>query len=349
MKWPVLKWILKILLLIVMIVIAVVLSISFKDYGGYFRSRHGVLADVIERKDTAAGKFWITIRNSDDFRVECGLLVPQQDSLMPPQAASSPPSRGRGSLSALPHLLAEASHTNLESTSENTNSKRYPAIILLGGKATGKYAIDYAFDINNVIILALDYPYEPRESYNFWTIAEDIPAVRKALIDMVPAAMLAADYLFSRDDVDTTKLVILGYSFGAPFVPVIVANDRRAAVAAMVYGGGELYSMIRHNVARYKGPVLSEFVGFLGGALLLRPMEPMHFADKISPVPLIMINGENDEQVPRRNTEIFYNAAREPKKIVWLESKHVNPNNPELTRHIIATLKEELQRLNILE
>jgi dienelactone hydrolase len=339
MKWSIFTRILKILLLVAVLVATVVLSISFKDYTDYFRSRHGVLAEVIEKKDTARGKYWITLRNSDGFRVDCGLLVPAQNPIpCPIKDAASPPHRGRLS----------GGHRS-KCGPENPISKRYPAIILLGGKATGKYAIDYTLGINNVIILALDYPYEPRDSYNFWTITQDIPAVRQALIDMVPAAVLAVDYLFRRDDVDTTKLVILGYSFGAPFVPVIVANDRRAAVAAMVYGGGELHSMIRYNVARYKGPVLGEFVGFLGGALLLRPMEPMRFADKISPIPLIMINGKNDEQIPRHNTETFYNAAREPKKIVWLQSKHVNPNNPELTRYIIATLKEELRRLKIME
>lgn len=339
MKWPIIKWILKIFFLIILLVSALVLTISFKDYSGYFHTRHGTLTEVNEQKNSVAGKYWVTLRNSDGFQVECGLLVPRQNSFAFAQTTISPPSRGR----------ARGSRTNSENTFGNTTAKRFPAIILLGGKATGKYAIDYAFNIDNVVILALDYPYEPRESYTFWTIVQDIPAVRQALIDMVPAAMLATDYLFRRSDVDTTKLVILGYSFGAPFVPVIVAHDRRAAVAAMVYGGGELYSMIRHNVARYKSPALSEFVGFLGGSLLLRPMEPMRYTDKISPIPLVMINGANDEQVPRYNTEIFFNAARGPKKIVWLESKHVNPNNPELTRRIIATLKEELKRLKILE
>ena len=76
----------------------------------------------------------------------------------------------------------------------------------------------------------------------------------------------------------------------------------------MVYGGGELTSMIRHNVARYESLWLSEFVGRLGGALL-HALEPMKYADKISPTPLIMINGENDEQIPRYNTELFFNAA----------------------------------------
>ncbi len=227
-------------------------------------------------------------------------------------------------------------------------TKRYPTIILLGGKATGKYAIDYAIDINNIVILALDYPYEPRDSYDFWTIVQDVPSIRQALIDMVPASMLALDYLFTRPDIDTNKIVLLGYSFGAPFVPVISANDRRIAVAAMVYGGGELHSMIRYNVARYKGPILSEFVGTLSG-MLLRPMEPMRFANKISPIPLVMINGEHDEQIPRYNTELFFNAALEPKKLIWLESRHVNTNNPDLTQRIIATLKQELKRLEILK
>lgn len=294
-----------IILVLLLILFVLVAYLSFRDYSEYFQLRRGMLAEVVERRDSVAGKYWITLHNSDGFKVECGLLVP------------------------------------LDTT------KRYPVILLLGGKATGKYAIDYAMDIDSVIILALDYPYEPRETYTFWTVLWDLPAVRQALFDMVPSAMLATDYLFQRKNVDTSKLVILGYSFGAPFVPAIVAHDRRAAVAAMVYGGGELHSMIRHNVARYKGPAMSEFVGS-AGALLLRPLEPMRYAEKISPIPLVMINGENDEQIPRYNTELFFNAAREPKKIVWLKSRHVRPDNVDLTRNIIATLKEELKRLKIL-
>jgi hypothetical protein len=299
------KWTASILLVSGFILCAGIIYLSFKDHSKYFQSRHGSLSEIIDHVDSSHQKHWITLRNSDGFTVECGLLLPR------------------------------------------STGKRYPAIILLGGKATGKYAVDYAMDIDNVIILALDYPYEPRASYNFWTIVQDIPAVRRALFDMVPASMLALDYLCRRSDVDTTKIILLGYSFGAPFVPIISSTDKRIKVAAMVFGGGELHSLIRHNVGRFKGQILSEFVGSLSG-LLLQPLEPMRFADKISPIPLVMINGLNDEQIPRYNTELFFNAAKEPKKLIWLESKHVNVNNPELTRRIISTLKEELKRLNIL-
>ncbi|MGD1043753.1 MAG: prolyl oligopeptidase family serine peptidase [Bacteroidota bacterium] len=308
MKHALLKWFLGTLLFLSLFVCLLILFFSFKDYSRYFRSIRGTQTSISIQQYAC------------DARTQKSWLTINADNGFSVQAG----------------LLAP-----------RDSSKRYPAIILLGGKATGKYAVNYALDIDNVVILALDYPYEPRELYTFWTILWDVPRVRKALLDMVPSAILAADYLFNRHDVDTTRLIILGYSFGAPFVPVIVTHDRRAAAAIMVYGGGELTSMIRHNVARYESAWLGEFVGRLGGALL-HPLEPMRYADTISPTPLVMINGENDEQIPRYNTELFFNTAREPKKLIWLKSQHVCPENEDLTRRIIATLKEELKRLKIL-
>ena len=308
MKCALLKWILAALLFITFLVGFIIFFFSFKDYSHYFQSAHGTRSSIS-----------IQLYACDKSTQKLWLTINADNEFSVKAGLLTP----------------------------RDSSKRYPAIILLGGKATGKYAVNYALNIDNIVILALDYPYEPRESYTFWTILSDAPRVRKALLDMVPSTILATDYLFSRCDVDTTKLVILGYSFGAPFVPAIVAHDRRAAVAAMVYGGGELTSMIRHNVARYESVWLSELVGRLGG-VLLHPLEPMKYVDRISPTPLVMINGTNDEQIPRYNTELFFNAAREPKKLIWLESQHVHPDNEDLTRRIIATLKEELKRLKIL-
>jgi len=226
--------------------------------------------------------------------------------------------------------------------------KRHPAVILIGGKATGKHAIDYAVDIRDVVLIAPDYPYGPRERYALLQILADVPKIRQAMLDMVPSVMLVTDYLRGRDDVDTTKIILLGYSFGAPLVPSIIAHDRRSAVAAVVYGGGGLHSLIVHNVRRYEGPVLSHLMGILG-CILLRPLEPMRYVDRISPTPLIMINGVYDEQIPRENTEMLYNKAGQPKKIIWLESRHVRPRNVELTKTIVRRLREELVRLKVLE
>lgn len=225
--------------------------------------------------------------------------------------------------------------------------RRHPAVILLGGKATGKHAVDYVLDIEKVIVVAVDYPYEQRASYKVLELLGDVPAMRRALLDMVPSVMLVTDYLAGRSDVDTARVMLVGYSFGAPLVPAIAALDRRAAAAVMVYGAGDLHSLIRHNVRRYVGPVLSEFVAGLA-ALLLRPLEPLRYAGRITPVPLLMLNGSEDEKVPRKNVELLYEAAAEPKKIVWLESRHVYPGDVELTRRIIRTLTGELKAMGLL-
>ena len=224
---------------------------------------------------------------------------------------------------------------------------RSPAVVLLGGKATGKYAVDFAMGVEDVFIVAPDYPYEPRAEYSLTDLIGDIPAIRRALLDMVPSVMLVLDYLCSRSDVDTTRIVLLGYSFGAPLVPCVIAHDRRPAVGAMVYGAGDLRSLIRHNVRRYEGPLISEFAATAGG-ILLYPLEPMRYADRIAPVPLLMINGTADEQIPRENVERLFAAAREPKELHWIESRHVNPRNPELTRQIIDTLRARLTAYGFL-
>lgn len=296
------------LVILLAVLVAAVWYASTRDYTGYFRERKGTLKTVQEEKSESKGEF---ARSWLTLKSSSGLIV-NCGILVPAE-----------------------------------KGKAFPAIILLGGKATGKYAIDYVLDIQKVIIVAVDYPYEPRESYTVWNFLLDVPAIRRTLIDMVPAVMLAIDYLWQRSDVDTTRIVMLGYSFGAPFVPCIMANDRRPAVAAMVYGGGDLRSLIGYNVERHEGRAAGVAVGMLSG-LLLRPIEPLRFAPLISPKPLIMINGTHDEQVPRYNAELLFAAAREPKKQVWLESKHVNPVNVELTKQIVATLKKELISIGVL-
>lgn len=287
---------------------AIVAYLWFRDYGSYFVGRKGMLDFIGNQPATGDSVF----RKSWLTLRNRGGFVVECGMLVP---------RAGGRL--------------------------YPAIVLLGGKATGKYAVDYAIGISNVIIIAPDYPYDPRPSYTLTEFLVDVPAMRTALIDMVPSVMLVLDYLHQREDVDTNRIVLLGYSFGAPLVPPIIAHDRRVDVAAIVYGGGDLHSLIRHNVRRYEGPLMSEFVAFLGG-LLLRPVEPLRYAKDISPTPLLMINGTQDDQIPRENTERLYAAAGDPKDIVWLDSRHVHPRNVELTRRIIGVLEQKLREAGIL-
>ncbi|MFI5183252.1 MAG: hypothetical protein ACHQNV_02550 [Vicinamibacteria bacterium] len=87
--------------------------------------------------------------------------------------------------------------------------------------------------------------------------------------------------------------------------------------------------------------------GLLGG-WLLRPLEPLCYAEQIAPMPLLMVAGTEDARIPRENVEAFFARAREPKRIVWIEAGHVDPRHPELLDRIIALLARELRALNVL-
>ena len=306
----VLKWLMWAAVAATLILVLCGVYIAGLDYDGYFISGKGNLVEATiapYETDTVFRREWLTLRSNAGLKVECGVLLP----------------------------------VNADS------GARFPVVVLMGGKTTGKHAIDYALDIRNVIIVAPDYPYTPRESYTLAQFLSDVPEMRRAALSMVPSVMLLTDYLFRRPDVDTSRLVLLGYSFGAPFVPCIAAHDRRAAVAAIVFGGGDLRGLIRHNVRRYKDPVTSDFVSLLASALLW-PLEPLRYVGRISPMPLLMINGSEDEQVPPGYAVELFTKAREPKEMVWLPAHHVNPRNVELTRQIVATLKVELTKMGVL-
>lgn len=292
------------------VTVGAVWYLAFHDYSGYFLSTKGKLIHAGGSPVSERGDFdgrLISLRSDSGLRVECGLLVP----------------KGRSA------------------------GRRYPAVVLLGGVAAGKSAVDYVTGISNVVVAAPDYPYRPRESYTAGRFLRDLPAIRRGALDVVPSVMLLYDYLVQRPDVDPERIILVGYSFGAPFVPCLAALDRRPAAAVMVFGGGDLPALIRHNLRGPAGPAGSAAIGALS-AVLLRPLEPLRYAGRISPVPLLMINGTRDPDIPPEYANRIYRKAKQPKRQIWLEAPHVSPRNVELTGRIVSSLKKELVGMGVL-
>ena len=219
---------------------------------------------------------------------------------------------------------------------------RLPALVLLGGRDAGRASIENARNLPDVVVLSVDYDLDGLSADSLWSALPLVVDARSRVLRVPVDVMLALDYLRSRGDVDASRVSLVGFSFGALYVPCIAAEDRRYASAVMVEGGGNLTRLIQHNLAPWTDSATSVVGGVLGG-WLLRPLEPLRFAPRVAPTPLLMLNGTADARVPRECAEALFANAREPKKLLWVEAGHVDPKDPALIDRIVRVLERELR------
>jgi predicted esterase len=197
-----------------------------------------------------------------------------------------------------------------------------PAFLILGGLRTGRKTVEYVHNTRGIVLLALDYPYEGKTSrMSTWEFIRLVPRIRRAVLDTTPAVMTAVDYLLERDDVDPGRIIVIGGSLGTFFVPAHAAIDDRPAAAVMIYGAGDIQSILgaRHEIPRW----LARPAGWLG-AVLISPIEPLKYVGNISPRPLLMISGTQDPRIPERCSRLLHDAASEPKTVKWIDAGHVS-------------------------
>ncbi len=213
---------------------------------------------------------------------------------------------------------------------------RRPAIIILGGYKLDRTVIDVPDTTGGVILASAGYPYDVRHRPTGIAWLWGAFTVREAMLDTPPSILLLAQYLYTRGDVDPERVTILGASLGAPFALAAAATDRRIRGLVLLDGGGDIARMmtpvLEGHVPDPLVPVVARAV-----AVLLAPLEPTRYADALAPRPLLMLNASGDEQIPRASSLALYEAARQPKRIVWRETHHIALSE----RDVVESLMDE--------
>ena len=222
-----------------------------------------------------------------------------------------------------------------------------PAIVVLDGASTGRYAVNFIPSLPDVIVLAIDYPYDVEAVSGWRDLVADIPAIRRAIFKTIAAAVLVNDYLDTQTNVHPTKRAIVGYSFGGPLTPAVMRVDPRYSHGAVAYSGGDIGALVAVNL-RTGSDAANWFLGRLAGILLV-PVEPLNFVSHIAPRPFLMINGLDDSRMPRANAELLFERAGEPKTIMWMDSKHVAPGNEALTALVLGEIEDWLADLDFFQ
>lgn len=125
----------------------------------------------------------------------------------------------------------------------------------------------------------------------------------------------ALAYLRSRDDIDPTRLLVLGQSLGGAQAMAVVGGGERQGVRAVVIESSfySYRSIVRDSIG--KMPLLAFFKTPLAHILITDELSPADYVGKIAPIPLLLIHGTEDEIIPYRHAELLLARAGEPKTL----------------------------------
>ncbi|MCH7708796.1 MAG: hypothetical protein IH884_09910, partial [Myxococcales bacterium] len=222
---------------------------------------------------------------------------------------------------------------------------RRPTVLLLGGHETGRDAVDLIPDTRGVVLAAIDYPLEGSHRIKGLAVLRAIPRIQRAVVDTPPAVQLAADWMLRQPYVDPARLELVGASLGAPFACIVGGLDERFGRVWSVHGGALPHLMIDHGLRSRVafGParrLLARFAVLIGfGATLA----PEHWVGSIAPREFVMINALDDERLPRECIQGLYDAARQPKEIIWLPGQHVDPDRKEIVRGLVDIVLDRIE------
>ncbi|MFC1925428.1 alpha/beta hydrolase [Chloroflexota bacterium] len=161
----------------------------------------------------------------------------------------------------------------------------------------------------------------------------------------------AIDYLYSHPGVDKSRLYIMGFSGGAAAANYVAASDTRISRVVLCCCAAGFNKLIMPDKAettianlRKQGVIRSEdfppsldewFEGF-------RYIVPPRWIDKISPRPLLIVHGDEDELIEVGQAWQLYETAGEPKEIAIIKgAAHQLRKNQEAMNITLEWLKRD--------
>ena len=185
-----------------------------------------------------------------------------------------------------------------------------PAALLLHGYSSSKErlsdSIGRALAVRGIASLAIDLPLHGTRDDALIAQARSNPLDliqhwRTALAE----AKAAIDWLSGQPDFDPNALHILGYSLGSYIALQTAAKDKRVK-SVIVAAGGDLPATPWTGMARLVA-------------------DPLSAAKALKGRPLLMLHGRHDRTVKPEQAQRLFDAAGEPKELVWYDSGHVLP------------------------
>jgi dienelactone hydrolase len=228
----------------------------------------------------------------------------------------------------------------------------FPCIILLHGLGQDKDLIDDIhprFMKSGYAMICIDSQYRgERERPGKHFISPNMFETRQTFAQTVVDARRTVDYLLTRNDIEPDRIVLLGASMGGILGATAAAYEPRIKTAVLLYAGGDMGRLLAESTIIYPRTTWWRSAIASVAGRIIRETNPERHIAGISPRPVLMINGSRDSVVPVPCAELLFEAANEPKKIIWHDSDHIGLDDPGLVDicidEAIAWFDEVLER-----
>jgi dienelactone hydrolase len=134
-------------------------------------------------------------------------------------------------------------------------------------------------------------------------------------VQQVKELRRAMDLLLSQPGVDPKRVAYVGHDFGAMCGAIIAGVDRRASAYALQAGTSKWTNWYLYGPPMPE-PARSNFIKQLA------PLDPVTHIGKAPPAAVLLQFATRDFHVPHDVAEEFWQAAREPKQIVFYDAHH---------------------------
>jgi 2,6-dihydroxypseudooxynicotine hydrolase len=149
----------------------------------------------------------------------------------------------------------------------------------------------------------------------------------KLRLDFEEAVVAVVDYLSSREEIDASRLGLIGHSMGGYFGARAAAREQRLAAAVLLAGFFELPPWEKMSVFMRAGlQHIFDAASEAEAAALAQQLSLADVADKIR-CPILIIHGAKDTLIPATDAQRLAEATTCPTELVIYEEGNHSMNN----------------------
>jgi hypothetical protein len=221
---------------------------------------------------------------------------------------------------------------------------RLPTVLILGGRGTGQHAARLGSDIGDVVVAALSYPFAGDPTVKGVRAVAQLLRIQRAVLDTVPAILLATDYLLEQPYIDANRFELIGVSLGAFLVSPAGVLDKRIRRVWIVHGAANPTEVIDYGLRDRVGirPLRRVIAMFFNAVAAGHYLAPERWVGRISPRPVVAINARDDGDLPRACVDTLHAALRDPYEILWVDGPHVLPSRNEVIENLSEQIRKRL-------